>query len=408
MNAFTVVLLAVCFAVCAAQLNVVHSYPNLDISSPVDFQNDGSSDYLYVVQQAGVITIFYSNDGQTSGSTFIDLTSLTTCCGERGLLGLAFHPNYATNRYFFTYRTSTINSQLTSVVSRFTAASDGLTANIGSELILLTFDQPYANHNGGCIHFGPDGFLYIGAGDGGSGGDPNNNGQGTDTLLGKILRIDVNNPSGGKNYGIPPLNPFANGVGGRPEIFAYGMRNPWRFSFDSETGDLWAGDVGQDSWEEIDVITVGGNYGWRVVEGTACYNPSSGCDKTGKIDPILVYSHSVGQSITGGYVYRGSLAPEISGKYIFGDYGSLMVWAVTFDPANKYSNSIEEIPAVSSYRPSAFGVDRCNELYMLSYNENRIYKFVGSGTVSCPNPSSASSLSFYTTMIAAIALLAFF
>jgi len=403
------VLLSLIFLVASAygvlELNPVYS--NLDLSSPVDLRNDGTTDYLYVVQQAGVITIFDSADADASGSTFIDISARVDYGGEKGLLGLAFHPDYATNRYFYTYRTQTINSQLQTVVSRFTANADGLSAAIGTELVLLTYNQPYSNHNGGSINFGSDGYLYIALGDGGSGGDPQNQGQQTNTLLGKILRIDVNNPSGGKNYGIPGTNPFAGGVGGLPEIFAYGLRNPWRTSFDSETGELWVGDVGQNIWEEVDVVSVGGNYGWRVMEGEVCYNAGS-CNTAGKILPLHVYDHGVGQSITGGYVYRGTLAPEISGKYIFADYNVGIVWSMTFDPNDKYQNTVAQ-EFSGAFRPSAFGVDRCNELFMVSHNEGQLYKFSSAdGTVSCPNPSASNIIqplfSFVALLVILIAL----
>jgi len=403
------VLLSLIFLVASAygvlELNPVYS--NLDLSSPVDLRNDGTTDYLYVVQQAGVITIFDSADADASGSTFIDISARVDYGGEKGLLGLAFHPDYATNRYFYTYRTQTINSQLQTVVSRFTANADGLSAAIGTELVLLTYNQPYSNHNGGSINFGSDGYLYIALGDGGSGGDPQNQGQQTNTLLGKILRIDVNNPSGGKNYGIPATNPFAGGVGGLPEIFAYGLRNPWRTSFDSETGELWVGDVGQNIWEEVDVVSVGGNYGWRVMEGEVCYNAGS-CNTAGKILPLHVYDHGVGQSITGGYVYRGTLAPEISGKYIFADYNVGIVWSMTFDPNDKYQNTVAQ-EFSGAFRPSAFGVDRCNELFMVSHNEGQLYKFSSAdGTVSCPNPSASNIIqplfSFVALLVILIAL----
>ncbi len=354
-----------------AQYNFQVAFPNLTFSNPLylDHAGDGSN-RIFVVEQAGRIKVFPNNSSVTTTKTFLDITDRVTSGGETGLLGLAFHPNFESNGYF--YVNYTAPSPLRTVVSRFQVTSNPDSANKNSELILLTFNQPYSNHNGGCITFGPDGYLYIATGDGGSGGDPQNNAQNITNLLGKILRIDVDNPQAPLNYGIPPTNPFADSTNTsiRKEIYAYGLRNPWRMSFDPNTGWLWAADVGQNQWEEIDIITNGGNYGWRCYEGNHPYN-TSGCNGT-YIFPVWEYSHSEGISITGGYVYRGQNVPELFGKYIYGDYGSRKVWALTYDGVNPPTNT--QITTAAGSIPS-FGVDQNNELYLVSFN-GKIYNFI--------------------------------
>ncbi|MFN3872309.1 MAG: PQQ-dependent sugar dehydrogenase [Ignavibacterium sp.] len=354
-----------------AQYNFQVAFPNLTFSNPLylDHAGDGSN-RIFVVEQAGRIKVFPNNSSVTTTKTFLDITDRVTSGGETGLLGLAFHPNFESNGYF--YVNYTAPSPLRTVVSRFQVTSNPDSANKNSELILLTFNQPYSNHNGGCITFGPDGYLYIATGDGGSGGDPQNNAQNITNLLGKILRIDVDNPQAPLNYGIPPTNPFADSTNTsiRKEIYAYGLRNPWRMSFDPNTGWLWAADVGQNQWEEIDIITNGGNYGWRCYEGNHPYN-TSGCNGT-YIFPVWEYSHSEGISITGGYVYRGQNVPELFGKYIYGDYGSRKVWALTYDGVNPPTNTHITTAAGSI---SSFGVDQNNELYLVSFN-GKIYNFL--------------------------------
>lgn len=354
-----------------AQYNFQIAFPNLTFTNPVDLQNasDGTN-RLFVVEQAGRIKVFPNNSSATTAKIFLDITDRVTSGGETGLLGLAFHPNYETNGYF--YVNYTAPSPLRTVISRFQVTSNPDSANKNSELILLTFNQPYSNHNGGCVAFGPDGYLYIATGDGGSGGDPQNNAQNITNLLGKILRIDVNNPQAPLNYGIPPTNPFADSTNTsvRKEIYAYGLRNPWRFSFDPVTNWLWAADVGQNLWEEIDIITNGGNYGWRCYEGNHPYN-TSGCNGT-YIFPIWEYSHSDGISVTGGYVYRGQNVPELYGKYIYGDYGSRKVWSLLYDGVNSPTNTLITTAAGPI---TSFGVDENNELHLVSSN-GRIYNFI--------------------------------
>ncbi|MFX0113107.1 MAG: PQQ-dependent sugar dehydrogenase, partial [Candidatus Hodarchaeota archaeon] len=313
--------------------SLVNAFPNLSFNRPVDFQhpNDGTN-RVFVVEQVGKIHIFNNSPDASSTKIFLDITDRVSRVGnEEGLLGLAFHPDYQKNSYFYVYYSAA--NPRRSILARYNVSSvDSNAANMNSELVLMEIPQPYSNHNGGQITFGPDGYLYIGLGDGGSGGDPLGHGQNTSTLLGAILRIDINNPTNGRHYGIPADNPFVgNQLGYREEIWAYGLRNPWRFSFDLATGWLWAADVGQNSIEEIDIIEVGGNYGWNIKEGSECYNPLSSCDSQGLVDPIWEYSHSVGQSITGGYVYRGTKLPHLQGYYIFGDFMSGRLWALAYN-----------------------------------------------------------------------------
>ncbi len=249
----------------------------------------------------------------------------------------------------------------------------GQTLDPTSEQIILSVDQPFGNHNGGGIAFGNDGYLYIGFGDGGSGGDPLGNGQNTNTLLGAFLRIDVD---GSAPYTIPPDNPFAAG-GGRPEIYAYGFRNPWRWSFDRGTGDLWAGDVGQGLWEEVDRVALGGNYGWDIMEGSQCYNAAS-CDSAGMLPPIAEYSHAEGCSVTGGYVYRGADIPQLEGTYVYGDYCSGRIWGVFYNPAG---GPFSQVLLDSGRVISSFAEGHDGELYLLDYTQGSIYRLVDAGSL---------------------------
>ena len=354
-----------------AQYNFEVAFPNLTFSSALDLQNAGDgSDRLFAVERSGVIKVFPNQSTVNTTKTFLNITDRVTSGGETGLLGLAFHPNYETNGYF--YVNYTAPSPLRTIISRFSVSSTNPdSADKNSELILLTYDQPYSNHNGGCVAFGPDGNLYIAAGDGGSGGDPQNNAQNITNLLGKIIRIDVDNPQVPFNYGIPADNPFVDStnVNIRKEIYAWGLRNTWRFSFDPVTGWLWAGDVGQGDWEEVDIIQNGKNYGWRCYEGNHPYN-LSGCNGVYE-NPIWEYSHSLGFSISGGYVYRGENVPELYGKYICGDYVSARVWAINYDGINP-ATSTQITTAPGSI--TSFGVDENNELYLVSFN-GKIYRF---------------------------------
>ncbi|HQI42131.1 MAG: hypothetical protein B6D44_17265 [Ignavibacteriales bacterium UTCHB2] len=368
---FMVLLLILISISSFAQFNFRVAFPNLSFSNPLDLQNSGDgTNRIFVVEQAGRIRVFPNDENVQSTKLFLDITDRVTSGGETGLLGLAFHPNYESNGYF--YVNYTAPNPLRTVISRFKVSSTNPdSADKNSEQILLTYNQPYSNHNGGCLVFGPDGYLYITSGDGGSGGDPQNNAQNITKLLGKILRIDVNNPQAPLNYGIPSDNPFADSTNAniRKEIYTWGMRNPWRISFDPVTDSLWCGDVGQDNWEEIDIIKKGKNYGWRCYEGNHAYN-SSGCNGTYEF-PIWEYSHSLGNSITGGYVYRGDNVPELYGKYIYGDYVSKRVWALEYDGINTTNTQI----TTAAGSISSFGVDESNELYLLSFN-GKIYSFI--------------------------------
>ena len=318
---------------------------------------DGSG-RLFVAEQGGRVYIL---NGKSVGSTpFLDISGQITSGGERGLLGLVFHPRFpADPRVFVDYTDTSGNT----VVSSFVVdpgSPDVVEA--GSEVKILQVTQPFANHNGGGIAFGADGFLYIALGDGGSGGDPNGNGQNVKTLLGKILRLDIDHPSGGLNYGIPSSNPLV-GTAGRPEIWLYGLRNPFRFSFDRASGDLWIGDVGQNHWEEIDVARagVGGlNFGWNVMEGDHCYSPSTGCSTAGLTRPVVEYSHSYGCAVIGGDVYRGSAYPVLRGGYVFSDECTGNTFAVA--AAAKGAQSLVQVATAPS-GIAGYGESESGELY---------------------------------------------
>lgn len=342
-------------------------YPNLpSLDQPVAmYMAPGESSAWYVVQQPGQVMRFANHPAVSSVSTFIDISGRVISGGEQGLLGMAFHPDYANNGYVYLSYTAQGSIGLESRVSRFQL--NGQVLDPTSEQIVLRLDQPYSNHNGGQIAFGPDGYLYIGFGDGGSGGDPQGNGQNTSTLLGAMLRIDVGNGVSG-TYSIPPGNPFASG-GGAPEIYAWGLRNPWRWSFDRQTGELWVGDVGQNNYEEIDKVEAGKNYGWNIMEGLHCYSPSSGCNQAGLTLPVAEYDHTEGVAVTGGYVYRGTEVPSLQGLYIYGDYGSGRIWALV-QGNNQYSAM--QLIDTSYYIPS-FAEAHDGELYVLDMG-GAIYK----------------------------------
>ncbi|MDO1449963.1 PQQ-dependent sugar dehydrogenase [Rhodocytophaga aerolata] len=361
------------------KVTLQEAFPKLTIEMPVEFVSpkDGTN-RNFVVAQKGIIHVFPNTAEVSQTEEFLNITEKVVSGGERGLLGLAFHPDFKNNGYF--YINYTRGNPLETVISRFQVSKANPTkADPSTELVLLTYQQPYSNHNGGKIAFGKDGYLYISAGDGGSGGDPENRSQNLKELLGKIMRIDVNRKTGNRNYGIPADNPFAgNKDGYREEIYAYGLRNVWRFSFDEQTGKLWAGDVGQNAREEINIIEKGGNYGWKVMEGSVCYNgrnsgKNDDCGKKGLIEPIYEYLHSagLGQSVTGGFVYRGKQMPQLVGKYIYGDYQSGKIWAITLSANGKAEN---ELIADLEGLVSAFGEDKDGEIYVCSYGEGKILK----------------------------------
>jgi glucose/arabinose dehydrogenase len=356
-------------------LAVKDIFPALSFDKPVEMkQAPGDSSRFFVIEQEGVIRVFQNNASVKSSNVFLDIKSKVKSGGERGLLGLAFHPDFKTNGYFFVNYTS--GTPLKTNIARYKAASaSAQSADPASEAVLFTFNQPYDNHNGGSIQFGKDGLLYIATGDGGSGGDPQNNAQNRKSFLGKILRVDVNGTTKG-NYGIPADNPYPAGNKEEflPEIYAYGLRNPWRISFDMENDRLFAGDVGQNEREEIDIITKGGNYGWRIKEGIDCYKNSSDCNAEGLIGPVHDYSQSKGdRSITGGYVYRGSQVKSLAGKYIYGDYVSGRIWALEMEADKRKLNTLlfENKGAISS-----FAQDLNGEVYYLNYGEGKIMKLV--------------------------------
>jgi glucose/arabinose dehydrogenase len=335
------------------------------LNSPVDLQlpNDNSG-RLFVVEQAGTIRII--DNGALLPASFLDIQSKVTSGGEMGLLGLAFHPSYSQNGRFFVNYDRTVAGQIQTVITEYLASvGDPNLADPTSERILLTVDQPFENHKGGQLAFGPDGFLYISLGDGGSGGDPFGNGQSLQTLLGKMLRIDVDNLDPGLEYAIPPDNPFVGNPSARGEIWAYGLRNPWRFSFERGATRLFCADVGQDAYEEVDLLQQGGNFGWNIMEGMHCFNPSSGCNMSGLILPIAEYSHSEGEAVIGGYVYKGSAIPSLTGIYILGDYISGKIWGLTEGPPGTWTRN----ELLSTGRSiSSFGQDAAGEVYVVDYS----------------------------------------
>lgn len=347
-------------------------------------------DRLFIAQQAGLIRQYNIVTNQIS--TFIDLTSFTLNSGERGLLGLAFHPNYQQNGYFYVNYTTPSG---TTVVSRFSVNPNNPNQGLNNtELILFTQPQPYANHNGGDLAFGPDGYLYISLGDGGSGGDPQNYSQNKNTLLGKLLRIDVNSTNGSTNYAIPPTNPFIGQANTKEEIWAYGLRNAWKFSFDKLTGDIWIGDVGQNAWEEVNFqpasSTGGENYGWRCYEGNVTYNMSQCAGITGLTFPVYVYNHSFGCSVTGGNVYRGALSNQVYGRYFMADYCSGRIWSLFENGIGGYT--ADEHGAANNAFYSAFGEDRYGEIYIARRSDGTIRKMSVADCIPVASLSAASSL----------------
>jgi glucose/arabinose dehydrogenase len=343
-------------------------------SKPVDISHAGDA-RLFITEQTGFIRII-AEDGTVLPEPFLDISGPVNDSGnERGLLGLAFHPDYANNGFFFVNYTGSGGHTR---ISRFSvSASDPNVADPGSEVILLTVDQPFSNHNGGELAFGPDGYLYIGMGDGGSANDPQNNGQTPGALLGKMLRIDVDSQDAGLNYAIPANNPYADPNDSIPgEIWAFGMRNPWRFSFDRLTGDLWIGDVGQGEWEEINFQPAGSqggeNYGWRCYEGTHAFNLSGCGPAQDYVMPVFEYSHTAsgGCSVTGGFVYRGCAYPSLYGHYLFADYCNGQFWAIA--PGGE----VITLSNLSNLQFTSFGENYLGELFVTGHTQGRIYRVV--------------------------------
>jgi hypothetical protein len=348
----------------AAGLKLVEVASGLD--QPLYLTAPAGDPRLFVVEQTGRIRIV--SGGALLPTPFIDLSAKISAGGERGLLSVAFHPDYIHNGFFYVNYTDTHGDTR---VERYHAGANANVADPASAKLVLTVAQPYANHNGGLVMFGPDGYLYVGMGDGGSGGDPQGNGQNPAALLGKILRIDVNSAA---PYAIPPTNPFVGQTGKRPEIWFTGVRNPWRFSFDREAGLLYLADVGQNAWEEVNVTpasTGGLNLGWNLMEATHCYG-AGGCSQQGLTLPVLEYSHSDGCSITGGYVYRGNALPAIRGHYFYADYCEGWIRSFRWDGSQAVDPRSWDLGSIGNV--TSFGEDAAHELYVTSTN-GKIYRF---------------------------------
>ncbi len=340
------------------------------LSNPLYLTAPAGDPRLFIVEQPGRIRIVAS--GQLRDTPFLDIDDRVQSGGERGLLGMAFHPDYATNGFLYvSYTDSTGDSR----IERYAVTGDPNVADPGSGKLILAVDQPFSNHNGGQISFGPDGMLYIGLGDGGSGGDPQGHGQNRATLLGALLRIDVD---GGDPYATPPDNPFVGDPDARGEIWGYGLRNPWRFAFDVEGGDVYIADVGQSSWEEVHVLAAdsgGANYGWNVMEGMHCYRANS-CDMSGLVMPVVEYDHGDGCSVTGGFVYRGSAIPELRGHYFYSDYCSGFLRSFRFASGTAADQQEWDVGSLGSVLSFGQGAD--GELYILSGN-GRVYRLTRGG-----------------------------
>lgn len=367
---------------------VFPSLPNIGNATNL-LQAPGDNDVWYAARQSGRVVRFQNNASANALTEILNIEDrVDFSASETGLLGMAFHPQFPDTRYvYFNYIGRNASNAMETRVARFEVASNG-TINRDSEVILLRFNQPYSNHNGGQIAFGSDGYLYISSGDGGSGGDPQQHGQNTTNLLGKMLRIDVNNTSSGRNYSIPADNPFAVS-GGAPEIWAYGLRNPWRFGFDRETNDLWVGDVGQSAWEEVNLVTRGGNYGWGDMEGDSCYSGRANCSTANKIKPVLSISHSTGAcSVIGGYVYRGAQYPAARGRYFYTDYCDRTLRSFTRDSSGGISQSSHGRAPVAIV---AFAQDNAGELYALGQSGagSQILKMQATGGESQPGSMAA-------------------
>jgi glucose/arabinose dehydrogenase len=363
----------------ASEIQIEAVITGLDNPVAITHAGDGSG-RLFITQLAGQILIFDGN--QILPEPFLDIGALVSAGSERGLFSVSFHPDYTNNGFLFV-NYSDINGD--TVVARYSVSADPNEVDADSAFILFTVSQPFANHNGGQLQFGPDGFLYIGMGDGGSSGDPSNNAQTLSNLLGKILRIDVD---GGIPYSIPADNPFTGEPGASAEIWALGLRNPWRFSFDRLTGDLFVADVGQSNLEEVNFQPFdspgGENYGWRLMEGSACFNPAVNCDNGMLTPPILEYDHSLGCSVTGGYRYRGNENPGLLGVYFYGDFCTGRIWGAIQNNAGQWTTTVLLDTDLSI---TAFGEDENGEIYLADFSsgDGTIYRI---SEVADPPPSS--------------------
>ena len=379
------------------------AFPALSFQQPTALEQvPGEGSHWFVAEKSGRIVLFENQSSVTSIGVALDIQDrVDSSASEMGLLGLAFHPQFSSTGAIYVNYTASAGSTRETRIARFTSTDGGVSFDASSEAILLTYEQPYSNHNGGDLAFGPDGALYIAVGDGGLAGDPYSHGQNPDTLLGSILRIDVD---GGSPYAIPSNNPFAE-VGGAPEIYAWGFRNPWRMSFDTLTGDLWVADVGQNLWEEIDRVDLGGNYGWRGREGSACYDESL-CDDASYIDPVAEYPHSGGVgSVTGGFVYRGSAMPDLFGVYLFTDFYFDTIQGVFYDSTTG-AGEIREVVAGGNNRYfSTFGEGEDGELLLADYGSGALFHLVPSSSggasggpptwlseTGCVNPADPSEM----------------
>lgn len=365
--------LALSTAALAADPKLVLKPITTGLNQPTAITNAGDA-RLFITLQPGQVLIRAAN-GTVLPDPFLDIRSRVSCCGERGLLSIAFHPRYQQNGFFYADYT---NRNGDTVIARYSvSAGDPNRADPASETILLTIAQPFDNHNGGQLQFGPDGYLYIGMGDGGSANDPGNRGQDLSQLLAKLLRIDVDH---GSPYAVPSSNPFVNRIGARGEIWAYGLRNPWRFSFDRQTGDLWIADVGQGAWEEVDFQPAssggGQNYGWRKMEGKHCFNPSTNCQDSSITLPVLEYSHADGCSITGGYRYRGSRLTQLRGTYVYADYCQGTIWGATQLADESWSS---RVLLDTTMMISTFGEDVNGELYLADLPKGIVYAILDDG-----------------------------
>lgn len=367
-------------------IKTVRVFEDLEIDRPiiVTHANDGSG-RLFIASQFGVVYVLPNGSEDDEPEVFMDMEEKVTYKdrqNEEGFLGFAFHPEFKTNGQFFIFY-STVETPHLSVISRFTTKADDPTVgDVDSEEVLMTIPQKYWNHNGGTITFGPDGYLYIGLGDGGAANDPDGNGQNLATLNGSILRIDVDSKTGDLPYGIPEDNPFVDREGARPEIYAYGLRNVWRMSFDPKTNAFWVADVGQNIWEEINIVTKGGNYGWNVREANHEFVPNEKTQKEdeaakpeGMIDPIWEYHHDIGKSITGGVVYRGKQLPELDGVYLFADYVSGKIWGLRYDLEAEKVTAHYEFDGVSQVPVITFGENEAGDVFFTD-PVGRVFTFV--------------------------------